>query len=1664
METENPDEDDVKETATSTTSQQNIDKMAGNTENNTSESEQESPDKETEEDFLEYLEEVGLKDYFLRKLTLKAATEVRLIPSDDSKKEGKKEEEKGEEKKEEKEEKEEEKEEKRKDLPFLFISKLTSLDSRVTWKENLHIEGSVRDFIYAILHCSDNHLRQHLLEKFASCQLAVPVLLPGVRDAAKPELLTWALSRVVKKWKENETSLAPEKRMVSEPVFTTAFIRFGDIPISKSSVLNNVIGRAQGNGTFQYFMSYDDEKENVFHCCGSVEAQWYLPMYGRKEDLLKEVTLLLNLRGDATEFTTESEFTCKAANAVFLFVDKDKLECYKTAIDDIKKRFKNVFVIHLMVQKKKKGRQTRKQQLNSERNTLNIDANDDSIDFGLERNATDLAKIICEKIMQYCNFTKREDYHSIEDWQKFCFNEVTVDQEYDSYYKAKQLMQSTFPNTESIEEVKKSYLQLQVEWGKWVEADRKRLCRGEQTVDHQFEAKDKTKRDMRKKQREKGLSAKMKVFFNNLKTVMLDENDLLHYFMSFFQTHIEQMTTNEFPQLLKRIHELNTDLQKRKSDLKHVSPSERMKLQNEIEDLQKQLLKESQQVNAKNISCEHFIRELGQWYEANLGDTNAHERNKLLVNMASKLLLAGYPLELLDGETVYIPIDWISGVLKNLDKTLNNPRIFVLSIIGIQSSGKSTFLNSMFGVRFPVRAGRCTRGLYLQLLEVNEAFHEQLGFQYLLIIDTEGLHSPDRTVLNDHTFDNSIATLVMCIGDLTLLNIGQETIGPDMIGILQIAVHALIRMKKVDLVSNCRIIQQRVSDIAAAANNKTNMAKIKDALNKATRIAAAEERVEHIQDFSDVFPLAEEDDLQFFPCLWMGLMSPPNPGYSDKIHALKEAIFKPKVNQSVISPQFTLVSKKIHALKEAIFKPKASQPVIQRQFTMAKFVQRLKDVWNAVKSEDFVFNFQNSFDALSNQRFRLEHNKLIGKMRTEIFQWELSNGGNVTNATRKSFYTRLEIKITEKCENVNKKIDKYVEEHSDEEEVKRRQESIKNETIGIGKDIERGIKEKKEIQLQNEADIKGLPNFTREAKEELKCEAKKTAKQLKDTKGTDYWKDKHEELDRQFDILWDKKIKQLEINFNKFIITEGYIEQACDNSLRKLMLGTEYSKAYTDEMKDDKKLREKMHLPKFGIPKYFAHWFGINTLRFKDLKDKVQIEVFGIVNHHRRDLRNNAKVIPFQESRVDTILLEVYNALTDSKVNSETLVSNLREVQNEVCTVCKDCQRQYESHNSLQRMFENEKECLKDEFKGYVDETIKSGAAVKRSYTECLTVLRNVTLNAFNVKLLEQMRKDDCYNDKQRMLGRILEELCLKKEPKLYHDFIKDNDTFVSDWLSQKVLTEITTRSQYWVTDVIYTKISEILDYVQSALRKTKHELTEREGKQTTTFREWANTFLKSEYMTEYGMDIKFSVENFNLSDIAEFTKMLDSMFNSQLKRDITKQWNLDKLSDPSVASQLYSKMRDVAFDILDHLGTCKEVCPFCNVPCHLQIRGEHTHKAIFHYSQGVAGRHYKGSLKLVSEPCTMLVASDTKYRCSIGPPEEYRPYKDYAEDYPSWDITPITGKTPILYWKWVLQTFNNDFAKLYGLKPAELPNEWGTVSEQDALKSLREEYHLTSK
>ena len=75
----------------------------------------------------------------------------------------------------------------------------------------------------------------------------------------------------------------------------------------------------------------------------------------------------------------------------------------------------------------------------------------------------------------------------------------------------------------------------------------------------------------------------------------------------------------------------------------------------------------------------------------------------------------------------------------------------ILSVIGPQSSAKSTLMNYLFGCGFATRAGRCTKGFYASLLE------DSTG-RLLLVLDSEGLLSIEA---RDPVFDQQVALMAM---------------------------------------------------------------------------------------------------------------------------------------------------------------------------------------------------------------------------------------------------------------------------------------------------------------------------------------------------------------------------------------------------------------------------------------------------------------------------------------------------------------------------------------------------------------------------------------------------------------------------------------------------------------------------------------------------------------------------------------------------------------------------------------------------------------------------------------------------------------------------------------------------------------------------------------
>ena len=168
------------------------------------------------------------------------------------------------------------------------------------------------------------------------------------------------------------------------------------------------------------------------------------------------------------------------------------------------------------------------------------------------------------------------------------------------------------------------------------------------------------------------------------------------------------------------------------------------------------------------VNVNHLWREISHVYVGN----PRRARIKTLPLLAAQHLLDGFPIELQDGESGHLNERWLDAVFEALTGKIGNVSVFVLSVIGVQSAGKSTLLNTMFGTQFRCGDGMCTRGINMQLIKSSFSSN----YEYVIVLDTEGLRAPEFAgrKFSDNR-DNKMATMSIIPADTNIM----MTVGDD---------------------------------------------------------------------------------------------------------------------------------------------------------------------------------------------------------------------------------------------------------------------------------------------------------------------------------------------------------------------------------------------------------------------------------------------------------------------------------------------------------------------------------------------------------------------------------------------------------------------------------------------------------------------------------------------------------------------------------------------------------------------------------------------------------------------------------------------------------------------------------------------------------------------
>ncbi|XP_048846979.1 interferon-induced very large GTPase 1-like [Brienomyrus brachyistius] len=929
------------------------------------------------------------------------------------------------------------------------------------------------DVQMAVFHCADDFLKQYMVTKLSLCQYALPLLVinPTTQEIECP---LWTFRQITKSWKSPEDS--GEMTTKAMPIYKAALpmvsvFKLGSVSTSKSLLLNGLIN--QRHNTF-FHRDCPGNSQKRLLMDGVVEIAWYCPS-GKDTENFRDCVAFCNLHGDAEENELQRMFLTKFASVNVVFLPN--LSQDDKAFDVVVKLFSSSKPLICLL---------------DDDDSAVTEVSEGKYKIGLKnRNRFDITENLTKVIKE--SLSKPYQAFNLEDALQN--SDFKVDEDNEDCKKGKACALDLLEQLKETKlfKIKEKFLPCQGKlWQDWSQKN-KDLYRLHGDIEKHKSRIEQDMRIIRKEQRICGLSDLMESFIDNLAT--LDSNQKT-YFLKWLGILMDDRSSVTLLDLQHKYGEKWSTVLSLKKE--HCISEKLEMIEQELDNI-------LEQINAAMFGIEHFLREVGQIYEAWKDHKDqimikGEMRNiSLLPQLAAELMISGYPLELMDGDAAHVPLNWIDAVLNEVIKRLGDKRIFVLSVLGVQSTGKSTMLNAMFGLQFAVSAGRCTRGAFMQLVELSEDMKMQQSFDYVLVVDTEGLRALELAGKETLHHDNELATFVIGLGDMTLINIFGEN-PSEMQDILQIVVQAFLRMKKVKLSPRCVFVHQNVGDITASEKNMEVKRHLQEKLDKMTQLAATEEECD-MKSFSDVITFDITRDVKYFAQLWEGSppMAPPNPCYSENTQDLKQTIF----SNTEISG---------HLSQSKSF---------QRGQKLPHFKTRIHDLWNALLNENFVFSFKNTLEISIYRQLETEYGKWTWTLRRAMLMTENKLHNRIENGMLDMVpETFLVEELKEPYEQVKKNMIEYFEESQDKEVLVQWKERFLCKINELHDDLLRGTKRKFDIVIQQREACKKVDEKRSQYENELFNKSKELALKLKDMSN-------EEESKKEFDSLWTVWVSEL---------------------------------------------------------------------------------------------------------------------------------------------------------------------------------------------------------------------------------------------------------------------------------------------------------------------------------------------------------------------------------------------------------------------------------------------------------------------------------------------------------------------------------------------------------
>ncbi|XP_019349359.2 interferon-induced very large GTPase 1 isoform X1 [Alligator mississippiensis] len=1460
------------------------------------------------------------------------------------------------------------------------------------------------DILCAVLCCSDPLFQQETLLKMSMCQFALPLVLPPL-DTPRATFILWALRGIVKRWRPpalRESQGFQEESLVLAALPTFSFVRLGACSLSKSRVLNQVLSPSQQQNDFFIHRGLEcgDVPRQISE--GLVEIAWYFPGGRETSEPFQEPIAVTNLRGDVELHWLQFTFLMEVSAAVFVFAESISESQYHrfSCLDDSERKLYFILTPSLNILGKGEGSLDNlvpMQKINQSRLLVKYNTTNDS----------DLVKSLRSILKQPHKTASLEDMAGTA--RKL---DIQVDEDSEKCQRGKERAIAITKEITDVVEYKNRALKLQGEPWKCLTEVERELCQMKQqgetpTENYKSQLRQNCLR-LRTEQQKYGLTGGVEMF----KATIEEEVDgKAHYFLRWMTFYLDRIS-----------RENRSKLQAKHKEMERAS-NHSTKRFSELDEF----------IAGSSLGVEHFLRELGQFYEAEQSRVKedhlpqSHMKLVHLPGLVADLMLHGFPMELVDGGVSNIPLQWVTDVMMELHSKLRGKsRMLVVTVLGVQSTGKSTLLNTMFGLQFPVSSGRCTRGAFMSLLQVAEDAREDLHCDIILLIDTEGLKAPELAKLEDsYQHDNELATLVVGLSDITIVNTAMEN-ATEMQDVLQIAVHAFLRMKEIGLKPNCQFVHQNVSDVSAHEKNTMDRKRFLEQLNDMTRAAARMEKLSQDLTFSAVLNYNPAEHDWYVPSLWHGVppMASVNLGYSESMCELRKHLIQ-------------------------LLKNWPSNQILE---DIPQFLEWVRNLWNGIKHENFLFSFRNSRVAEAYNQLALKYSEWEWRFRKEMHLWVCKKENKIQNQTPQELDLQsLKEELQAKLQGGEKQMLDCLQEYYESgvknlHLIEKYREDFTRSIFSLKKELEGYSTSKYTEAIEIQKCCHKINNIQAEYRKVLEG---KVVSLLEDCRNRRHPLDQRE-TEREFGSMWKEAVSDLNpIHLQRSQVAQDLelqLKRDLDNrgsaARQKLQDAGSLCNYRTNPLVMAKKYLDSSYFNDVTRSPPWDWWLKVERL-VCSLKDECNSYTAEKV-HSKADYdetygRELLHMINEWLQQEDVLN---YHASIDFEVDLKF------HILGEAAGKFQEMHTKFIQENDPQLRLEMLKQEYLTTFRNLY---LEKDTCQQRAKRFCETCLKPALVEHINKQLgiriidnIPRHEKTDRYSSRATFQFFILKRLLEMMNFADYLKYINDYNGFIKDEISRDIL------ERYEKKEVIEVLEAEILSAIIKKVRGALQKATDEGGNAVPDFITNFCTVLENDLAIPRGsvemtlFQITAGIRQFS-ADVQDSLLTLEQGLASEFK-EVTLEQKL---------SRLQVKPEE---ELFKRVFGCGQQCPFCGVHCEAETTDHKHHYAHMHRPQGL-----QRCVDLFTRTRDYSICSSAvESAASFSTKEKTVPFRDYRLYFPDWIISPDVNAEASSYWKFVSKKFNHAFAEEYSTHPVHLPDDWNRITKEQAQESIEKVYSIS--